>query len=385
VHEYADKTPPLTIISDFFASSALDAGDYLSVPVIGMYPNPLGMTTLLAPELRGWLDIPLLWWGSLAEAIIARVLLLFRNRERSQRSAQYWLPPLSEQDIFPSPSMQRPILASTALGFEYASAHSPLLQFMGASPPCNHLTRTLQEEDPALFEWLEQQELVVYVAFGTMHHFTEKTVNVLFDQLKSITSASHPLLGRAVSVLWSLPAAQQSLLHSSRSEQAAANIRLETFVPQWDVLSSPKVEAFVSHCGANSLYESLLTCTPLVCCPGMADQPANAARVESVNAGVISRQGVHSVEASLLVLFSKLDTCTDNARRVRDIFRCQGGASTGVDFMERIINCGARRLTPHESLNHRYSWTKWMLLGGLTVVSVSVLFYLSPQQPFCVE
>ena len=374
VADYSKRARPLALVADFFATSAIDAGDYLKVPTIALFPNPLGMTSLVAPQLRGFLDVPHVWACWLGEAILARIFLWFRNQERSRRVLAYRLPPLTEQDLYPTLSMQRPILATTALGFEYAFPQSPLLQFMGPSPPCNALTRAPQQTDPELFAWLEQQEAVVYVAFGTQHHFTEASVNALLEQLQCISSSpqTQALLGKRVSILWSLPTDQQALLHSPAQASAeqlnTANIRLESFVPQWDVLTSSRVVVFVSHCGANSLYESLLNGIPIVCCPGKADQPANAARVHSAQAGVVSRHGVHSVEAALMDVFGAIDSYTERAGRIRDLFLCQGGPATGADFVERIISCGVERLIPHTCYNERYSCSMWaFFLVGMTV------------------
>lgn len=384
VADYTNKALPLAIISDFFSTSALDAGDYLSIPTIGLFPNPIGLTPLLAPHLRGWCDMPHVWACWLGEAILARALLFFRNRERSHRALEYRLPPLIEQDIYPSICMRRPFLASTALGFEYAFPQSPLLCFTGPSPPCNALTRDLHETDPELFMWLEQQEAVVYVAFGTMHHFTEASVNALYEQLNNITSMANPntFFNKRVSVLWSLPSDQQALLNVSRSNTCggkehdrAANvgtIRLEAFVPQWDVLASPRVKVFVSHCGANSLYEALLNGTPLVCCPGKADQPANAARILSARAGVLSPRGVHSVEASLLEVFGALESYSAHADSIKNLFLSEGGATKGADFVEQIITCGVKRLSPHESYCGRYSWTRWTIMFFLVVATLAL-------------
>jgi len=362
---------PVAVIADFFATAALDAGEFLGVPTFGFFPNPSGMTSLLSPHLRGWLDIPHVWFCLFTEGVLARLLCLGRNRERAQREAMYRLPPLLEQDIYPSLSMQKPILASSAIGFEYAFPHSHLLQYTGPSPPCNEKTRDLRTSAPELSEWMMQQEAVMYVAFGTQHSFNKESVNVLYEQLKRVTSGCNKFQAHRVSVLWSLPSCQQELLHTTSTDHMTNNIRLETFVPQWDVLASPKTVVFVTHCGANSLYEALLTGTPVVCCPGKADQPANAARVVSANVGVLSKRGVYSVEAALLEVLTAVDMFTENACKIRDIFKRQGGASTGADFVEKIMESGTRHLTlPYETCG-RYSWTTWC--GVIIAAAVAAL------------
>lgn len=366
---------PVVVVSDFFATSALDAGDYLKVPTIGFFPNPAGMTSLLAPHLRSWLDMPHVWLCLLGEAVLARLLLLGRNRERYRRAAKYRLEPLLEQDVFPSLCMQRPFLASTAVGFEYAFPHSPLLQFMGPSPPTNASTRDFKKSAPDVFNWMNQQEYVVYVAFGTMHHFTEETVNTLYQQLRNVSIAAPSRIGHRVSVLWSLPSDQQQMLRTSQDDHTVNHIRLESFVPQWDVLASSKVVVFVSHCGANSLYESLLNGKPLVCCPGKADQPANAARVVSSNTGILSKNDVHGVEVALMEALTSLDMLRENTQKVRNIFLSQGGVVTGANFVDKIVKCGTRHLTLPYNHCGRYSWSKWILVGitiSIAVVAINI-------------
>jgi UDP:flavonoid glycosyltransferase YjiC (YdhE family) len=224
---------------------------------------------------------------------------------------------------------------------------------------------------------MEQQKAVVYVAFGTMHSFTEESVNALYDQLRLVTrgaAGDEPPSG--VSVLWSLPATQQSLLRASADDHVANSIRLETFVPQWEVLAAAQTVVFVSHCGANSVNESLLNGVPLVCCPGKADQPANAARVASSNTGVLSKRGVYSIHASLQEVLDALPEFTHNARKMRDIFECQGGAATGAAFVHRIITCGAGHLTLPYKTCGRYSWAGWcgvVLAAAAAVTAVVVL------------
>jgi len=52
------------------------------------------------------------------------------------------------------------------------------------------------------------------------------------------------------------------------------------------VLAHPNVRAFVSHCGINSVHESLAAGTPIVGIPMLADQRDMAARVADAGVGV---------------------------------------------------------------------------------------------------
>ena len=47
-----------------------------------------------------------------------------------------------------------------------------------------------------------------------------------------------------------------------------------------------KPRVFVTHGGQNSFMESMFVGTPLVVCPGFADQPANGAKAQAMKVGL---------------------------------------------------------------------------------------------------
>jgi len=65
-----------------------------------------------------------------------------------------------------------------------------------------------------------------------------------------------------------------------------ANVHQFDWLPQQDLLGHPKVVGFISHCGWNSLVESLYHRVPIAGLPGLADQPLNAVRISNNNLGV---------------------------------------------------------------------------------------------------
>ena len=57
------------------------------------------------------------------------------------------------------------------------------------------------------------------------------------------------------------------------------NVVRKHFVPQLELLNDPRVIAFVSHAGGNSIIESMYYGKPLICAPISADQPGASFRV----------------------------------------------------------------------------------------------------------
>lgn len=64
-----------------------------------------------------------------------------------------------------------------------------------------------------------------------------------------------------------------------QSLNLTANIKHVPWAPQNDVLGHPRVQAFVSHGGINSLYEAAFHAKPLVTIPLEFDQLDNANKV----------------------------------------------------------------------------------------------------------
>ncbi len=58
-------------------------------------------------------------------------------------------------------------------------------------------------------------------------------------------------------------------------------VRAITWAPQNDVLAHAGTKVFVTHGGANSLYEAAYNGIPIVALPIFAEQPHNAAKVRS--------------------------------------------------------------------------------------------------------
>ncbi|XP_014301458.1 UDP-glucuronosyltransferase 2B31-like isoform X2 [Myotis lucifugus] len=64
------------------------------------------------------------------------------------------------------------------------------------------------------------------------------------------------------------------------------NTRLYKWIPQNDLLGHPKTKAFITHGGANGIYEAIYHGIPMVGIPMFADQPDNIVRMKTKGAAI---------------------------------------------------------------------------------------------------
>jgi len=215
------------------------------------------------------------------------------------------------------------MISTTGDGFEFIQKRSALLNLVGPSPPKN--PHPLGSE---LESWINAQEKpILYVAFGTAYEFDVESLAHLSSELSKLSDD--------VSILWSLPANQQSNLPPNLPK--TTTWRFETFVPQWSVLKHPSVKMFITHCGSNSVYESLLNHVPMIACPTGADQFANGARINAAGVGLVVKKGASGNVAEVVrAVRDDLPSFEDAAKRVKEMFDKQGGEKKGSDIIETV-------------------------------------------------
>uniref|UniRef100_A0A3B5A089 UDP-glucuronosyltransferase n=1 Tax=Stegastes partitus TaxID=144197 RepID=A0A3B5A089_9TELE len=77
------------------------------------------------------------------------------------------------------------------------------------------------------------------------------------------------------------------------------NVKLMKWVPQNDLLAHPGARAFITHAGSHGLFEGLCHGIPMIMVPIAGDQPDNAQRMASRDAGVVLDITTLTVESLL--------------------------------------------------------------------------------------
>ncbi|CAL5046487.1 unnamed protein product [Urochloa decumbens] len=211
------------------------------------------------------------------------------------------------------------------------------------------------DEDPeGCLPWLDERAAmsVVYVSFGTQVHVGAAQLDEL----------AHGLVGSGHAFLW---AVRSSSGHawSPPVDVGPKGKVVRGWVPQRRVLAHPAVGGFLSHCGWNSVLESMAAGRPVLAWPVMAEQAANAKHVADVlGAGV--RAGVKAGAKSALELVGRERV----AAKVRELM---DGGEAGERMRARAEDVGrAARAAVGEggtsriALQRMVDELRWSYSGG---------------------
>ncbi|CAL5064831.1 unnamed protein product [Urochloa decumbens] len=126
------------------------------------------------------------------------------------------------------------------------------------------------EARPSWMEWLDNKaadgRVVLYVALGTLAAIPE-------SQLKEVADG----LERAdVDFIWAVRPENIDLGLGFEERTKGRGLVVREWVDQLEILKHESVRGFLSHCGWNSVLESVAAGVPLAVWPMHADQPFNA-------------------------------------------------------------------------------------------------------------
>lgn len=149
------------------------------------------------------------------------------------------------------------------------------LFMMGSISSIQSMHPSLLQEDNSCLDWLDQQaeSSVLYISFGTIVAIEED----VFAEL------AHGLEASGERFLWVIrPDAHkgkamtsEELLPRGFMQRTRDRGMVISWAPQLAVLAHPSVGAFLTHCGWNSILESLSNGIPMLGFPNQAEQSTN--------------------------------------------------------------------------------------------------------------
>ncbi|XP_040823463.1 UDP-glucuronosyltransferase 2B13-like isoform X2 [Ochotona curzoniae] len=143
----------------------------------------------------------------------------------------------------------------------------PNFQFVGGlhCKPAKPLPKDMED-----FVQSSGEEGVVVFSLGSMFsNLTEDRANVIASALAQLPQK----------VLWRF--------EGKKPDTLGPNTRLYKWIPQNDILGHPKTKAFITHGGANGVFEAIYHGIPMVGIPLFGDQPDNIIYMQTKGAAVM--------------------------------------------------------------------------------------------------
>jgi len=265
--------------------------------------------------------------------------------------------------------LQDPISAELSAFYKTKQASfsylGPLLDQGGAVRAAGHKSNPAPEAVPSLATCLTPDDVVqrvcdarrlgrkvTYVSMGTeitgddpQHGWEGRNVNVE-KQTSGLTGRElcRAAWGAAFEAFGAQSAEEGPLLVISMGPQANAlgqlvappNALCLPFIPQVDVLRAG-VDVFLTHGGQNSFMESLAAGTPVLVCPGLGDQFANADKAVTIGVGLKVDRPEPSIgeEASAAKGYQ-----AEIFKKLQDVMRNEDFKTTAAQFKEKMQAAG---------------------------------------------
>ncbi|XP_003415961.2 UDP-glucuronosyltransferase 2B19-like isoform X4 [Loxodonta africana] len=243
--------------------------------------------------------------------------------------------------------------------FQFPRPFLPHFHFVGGlhCKPANPLPKEIEE----FVQSSGKHGVVVFTLGSMVSNLTEERANMIASALAQIPQK----------VLWRFD--------GKRPDTLGPNTRLYKWIPQNDLLGHPKTKAFITHGGANGIYEAIYHGIPMVGIPLFADQPDNIAHMKVMGAAVrLNMDTMTSTD-----LFNALKTVIydpsykENAMRLSAIHRDQpvkplDRAAFWIEFVMR--HKGAKHLRPAALSLTWYQYHSLDVIGFLLACVAIVSF-----------
>lgn len=367
------------LLVDFLTLSGFDIADEFNIKSIVSYPNiqPFQYSGIRIPTSYTGHGIQMKWFDKLINDLVYRIKPIFLypgsreiNNLRYQRN-------LSNFEFgFDEYYYNRLILCYNSFSFDYPQLIHPLIEYTGPLQVSfqSSVTKQKLNIEKSLFSWLNDLEnknqKVIYVSTGTTGIINNEVIRLFYSSFDDFLKSNPNYY-----ILWHLSNEFLSILPYIMND----HIKIVESLNQPDVLKHNAIKAFFSHCGINSVYESIIAGKPIIALPFRYDQKDNAARIEDHNIGyrldkfLPNLKSNHIVDGIIHVLNDQQYEI--NMKQLQKIILHEGGAVKAVDLIEKTHAIGYNHLIP------KNLFTPWWYIDQ--EISAYILYACLLYSQFC--
>lgn len=177
------------------------------------------------------------------------------------------------------------------------------------------------DDQGGCLSWLSNQSAasVAYISFGT----------VLTPPPPELVAMAEALEEKQIPYLWSFSDYSKRHLLERFFQRTSSIGKVVEWAPQLQVLAHSSVGVFVTHCGWNSVMESITGGVPMICRPFLGDQMINRRRVEEVWRIGVGVEGGVFTKSSMMTALDRV--MLKEGKKIREnVGRLREFASTAV-------------------------------------------------------
>jgi len=167
-------------------------------------------------------------------------------------------------------------------------------------------------------------------------------------------------------------------------DKLPANVLVDKWLPQADILNHPKIRLYMTHGGLGGVYEAVFSKVPMICFPVFAEQEFNADLM--VHKGYGLKLELTTLEAEGLTkainTILKDPSFKKQAEKVAKLFtdRPERPVDTAVWYTEFLLRhedlSSLRPLNIHQSWWVKRQLDVWLILLLVTITASSILLSL---------
>nr|WEA84866.1 UDP-glycosyltranserase [Gynostemma pentaphyllum] len=204
--------------------------------------------------------------------------------------------------------------------------------------PIGPLIHEPNDDSHIITEWLDKKEpsSTVFVSFGTE----------CFPPKEEMEEIANGLEMSEANFIWVIrfPHGDDRTIEEGlpegfleRVERSERGMVIKDWAPQIKILKHENIGCFVSHCGWNSVMESLISGVPIIALPKHLDQPLNARLVETIGVGVeAKRNGNGKIQRDVIAKLIKQVMVEKSGENIRKKAKEMSEFFSRTSFEERM-------------------------------------------------